>query len=57
MYLIRELTESSLPQIGRYFGNRHHTTVKYACEKIEEDIKQDEGLREVIEKLKTEIKE
>ena len=57
MYLIRELTESSLPQIGRYFGNRHHTTVKYACEKIEEDIKHDEGLREVIEKLKTEIKE
>lgn len=57
MYLIRELTESSLPQIGRYFGNRHHTTVKYACEKIEDDIKQDDSLREVIEKLKTEIRE
>ncbi len=57
MYLIRELTDSSLPQIGRYFGNRHHTTVKYACEKIEDDIKADETLRNVIESLKEEIKE
>ena len=57
MYLIRELTESSLPQIGRYFGNRHHTTVKYACEKIEDDIKNDDILKSVIDKLKTEIKE
>ena len=48
MYLIRELTDSSLPQIGRYFGNRHHTTVKYACEKIENDIKSDETLKSVI---------
>lgn len=57
MYLIRELTDSSLPQIGRYFGNRHHTTVKYACEKIENDIKSDETLKSVIENLKEEIKE
>lgn len=57
MYLIRELTDSSLPQIGRYFGNRHHTTVKYACEKIEDDIKSDETLKNVIETLKEEIKE
>ena len=57
MYLIRELTDSSLPQIGRYFGNRHHTTVKYACEKIEDDIKNDDTLKNVIENLKEEIKE
>ena len=57
MYLIRELTDSSLPQIGRYFGNRHHTTVKYACEKIENDIKTDETLKNVILTLKEEIKE
>ena len=57
MYLIREMTDKSLPQIGRFFGNRHHTTVKYACEKIEEDIKSDETLRNVIENLKEEIKE
>ena len=57
MYLIRELTDSSLPQIGRYFGNRHHTTVKYACEKIEDDLKTDETLKNVISFLKEEIKE
>jgi phosphomannomutase len=42
----------SLPQIGRYFGNRHHTTVKYACEKIEDDIKNDDSLKSVIDKFK-----
>ena len=57
MYLIRELTDSSLPQIGRYFGNRHHTTVKYACEKIEDDLKTDETLKNVISFLNEEIKE
>lgn len=57
MFLMRELTDSSLPQIGRYFGNRHHTTVKYACEKIEDDIKTDETLKNVIQNLKEEIKE
>ena len=57
MYLIREMTDKSLPQIGRFFGNRHHTTVKYVCEKIEEDIKSDETLKNVIENLKEEIKE
>ena len=57
MYLIREMTDKSLPQIGRYFGNRHHTTVKYACEKIEDDIKSDETLKNIIENLKEEIKD
>ena len=54
---IREMTDKSLPQIGRYFGSRHHTTVKYACEKIEDDIKSDETLKNVIESLKEEIKD
>lgn len=57
MYLIREMTECSLPQIGRYFGDRHHTTVKYACEKIEEDIKHDDSLRSLIDSLKSEIRD
>lgn len=57
MYLIREMTESSLPQIGKYFGGRHHTTVKYACEKIEIDLKNEEELVKIIDSLKEEIKE
>jgi chromosomal replication initiator protein len=34
MYLCRELTDSSLPKIGREFGGRDHTTVLYATSKI-----------------------
>lgn len=35
MYLIREMTDSSLPKIGEYFGGKHHTTVLHACKKVE----------------------
>jgi chromosomal replication initiator protein len=34
MYLSRELTDASLPQIGRAFGGRDHTTVMYAVQKV-----------------------
>lgn len=36
MALTRELTNLSYPEIGTYFGGRHHTTVMHACEEIEE---------------------
>lgn len=39
MYLTRELTEASLPQIGERFGGRHHSTVIYALDKIERQLK------------------
>ncbi len=39
MYLCRELTESSLPQIGSKFGGRHHTTVIHAVDKVERQLK------------------
>lgn len=34
MYLARELTPMSLPEIGRRFGDKHHTTVMHACRAI-----------------------
>ena len=37
MYLCREMTDTSLPQIGAFFGGRDHTTVIHACEKIGHD--------------------
>jgi len=39
MYLARELTEASLPQIGAKFGGRHHTTVIHAVDKVERQLK------------------
>ncbi len=51
MYLSRELTDSSLPNIGDEFGGRDHTTVMHACNKITEDIKQDPSLQLTIKEL------
>ncbi len=56
MYLCREMTDLSLPKIGEYFGNRDHTTVMYACNKIATDINMDECLKETIKKIENEIK-
>ena len=42
MYLSRDLTELSYPEIGRHFGGKDHTTIMHACKKIEKE-KQDGG--------------
>ena len=39
MYLCRNVAGMSLPQIGKDFGHRDHTTVMHACTKIEKEIK------------------
>ena len=51
MYLCRELTGNSLPQIGNSFGGRDHTTVIHACEKIGKERKEDSKLDRTIEQL------
>ncbi len=48
MYLARKHTGESYPDLGRAFGNKHHTTVLSACEKISERVKTDAGLRSEI---------
>ena len=53
MYLSKELTDNSLPKIGESFGGRDHTTVLYACNKIREDMKMSNELKEDIEELKS----
>jgi chromosomal replication initiator protein len=45
MYLIREETETSLPQIGELLGGRDHSTIMHGCSKIGAQIEVDEGLR------------
>jgi chromosomal replication initiator protein len=45
MYLLREEAQISLPQIGEVLGGRDHTTVMYGCDKIKDQIEQDDRLR------------
>ncbi|MEO7143280.1 MAG: helix-turn-helix domain-containing protein, partial [Bryobacteraceae bacterium] len=51
MFLIKELTHASLPEIGRAFGGKHHTTVLHAVKKIEELRHRDPELNSMIHSL------
>ena len=52
MYLARELTDLSFPEIGQSFGGRDHTTVLHACAKIEELKASDSQLSEDLSLLR-----
>ena len=56
MYLARELTDNSLPKIGREFGGKDHTTVIHAHGKIKTRLETDDSLRLEIENIKNKIK-
>lgn len=56
MYLCRKLTGASLMEVGRRFGGRDHTTVLYACDKIDQAQSRDGDLRQVLEDLVRKIK-
>ena len=51
MYLAKHMTEASLPEIGRQFGGKHHTTVLHSVEKIEDSRKNDKDLNRMLNKL------
>ncbi len=51
MYLVKELTHASLPEIGRYFGGKHHTTVLHSVQKIDELRQQDDSLNSLIQSV------
>ena len=51
MYLAKHLTDASLPEIGRQFGGKHHTTVLHSVQKIEELRKTDKDLNRMLNKL------
>jgi chromosomal replication initiator protein len=51
MYLAKHLTDASLPEIGRQFGGKHHTTVLHSVDKIEQQRKADKDLNRVLNKL------
>lgn len=52
MYLAKQLTSRSLPEIGRKFGGRDHTTVMHAVKKVEELTERDAGFAEDVELLR-----
>ncbi|MGZ9034359.1 MAG: helix-turn-helix domain-containing protein, partial [Rhodospirillales bacterium] len=52
MYLAKQLTTRSLPEIGRKFGGRDHTTVMHAVRKVEELCAQDASFAEDLELLR-----
>jgi chromosomal replication initiator protein len=57
MYLCRNMTDLSLPKIGEAFGNRDHTTVLHACDKISGELRVNESLMDIINNLEKSIKE
>lgn len=57
MYLCRDMTDYSFQNIGKLFGDRHYSTVMHACEKVQQDMRDDSSVKTTIEKLKAQIEE
>jgi chromosomal replication initiator protein len=55
MYLAKQMTEASLPEIGRQFGNKHHTTVMHSIAKIDELRRTDKDLHRTLNKLQEQL--
>ncbi|MFN8375339.1 MAG: chromosomal replication initiator protein DnaA [Anaerolineae bacterium] len=55
MFLAREITDASLPQIGDAFGGRTHTTVLHGCNKIATDMMRDHSLRTTVEAIRKQL--
>lgn len=51
MYLVKELTDASLPEIGRAFGGKHHTTVIHSINKIDQQRQNDPELNRLLHSL------
>jgi chromosomal replication initiator protein len=56
MYLIRTLTSAPLAEIGRYFGNRDHTTVLYACDRVKAMVETDVEIARAVQDLEEDLR-
>ncbi|MCO0832145.1 chromosomal replication initiator protein DnaA [Fructobacillus sp. W13] len=56
IYLTRTMTDKSLPEIGRAFGNRDHSSISHAFNKIEEQVEKESNIKELIADLAETIK-
>ena len=57
IYVVREITEMPLSAIGTEFGGRDHSTIVYAIANVEESLKKDAHLKEIVEDLVKNIRE
>jgi chromosomal replication initiator protein len=55
MYLARDITQQSYPEIARHFGGKDHTTIMHACRQIEKAKENNPGLQRTLEDLKRQI--
>ena len=55
MYLCRELTEASFPEIGRAFGGRDHSTVINACKRIKWNLSKEHRIKEDLETIEAQL--
>jgi chromosomal replication initiator protein len=55
MYLIRELLDTPLVEIGRLFGGRDHSTVIHSLQKVEDDLQTDESFRSKVQALRADL--
>ena len=56
MYISKEITDHSLQEIGAYFGGRDHTTVLYACRRVERRIMADDRFSSLVDELVRQIR-
>lgn len=57
MYLVRQLTNMSLPEVGGAFGGKDHTTVLHSCKKIEKILDSDMGVKKAVYEISTTLKQ
>ncbi len=57
MYLLREISNLSYPQIGEFLGGRDHSTVMHGTSKIEKGLQEDEALREHLERIRMRLRQ
>ena len=56
MYLCRNVAQMSLPNIGKAFGNRDHSTVMHACAKVEKEVKENNTTKSIVDSVKNLLK-
>ena len=56
IYLTREMTGMSLPQIGSVFGGRDHTTVMHSCKIVEASLENSSGTKDIVDQIKRQVR-